>query len=396
MGFAAGSVTFRRFFLAGKHPKTPTDKWLAAFADRAFGRQNYVASDGIETGWIVPNHLFDVDFSEPHRLAVGRFVYVAMRLDRTAPPGNIIKSYQRMEEAAALAASGREFLSKEERALARQAAADRAEKEARDDAFRRLAAFPVLIDLEQGMLYFSTAGKLASDKLAGLFSETFDMPLTPADAEEVAFRTCSTHGTQRDFEDAEPFCLVDPPGEADGAASPLGGGDHTHLGRELLLWMWYRTAAREGVFEFLDGTSATVAIDRAMQLDCPLDVTGRDTIRNDAPASSPEARAALGVGKMPAKMGLLIGASAGEWALNLSAADLAITGLAIPKAEDKEPGAVLEHRFTQIVEASSTVDRLFAAFLRLRFGNGWAKELADMKRWAGAAKPAAAMQLATA
>ena len=86
MGFASGRITFRRFFSAGGAFEAPPDELLTAIDAHAFGRHGVVASDGLETGWIVPNHHFDVDFTQLDRIAVDRFFFLAIRLDRTAAP----------------------------------------------------------------------------------------------------------------------------------------------------------------------------------------------------------------------------------------------------------------------------------------------------------------------
>ena len=280
IGFASGPITFRRFFLCGERPDSLSNGWYEAIAVRAFGKQREAASDGIETGWIVPNHLFDVDFSSPDRVTCGRFVFLAMRLDRTAAPGAIIQSYRKMEESAALQASGRASLSRTERRLANEAALARAEEEARADKFRRTTAYPVLIDFPDGVVYFGNLGAPAGDKLMALFSETFGTPIVPATVDEVAYRIAQRQGRVRVFEDVQPAHLVEPPtpaGEADALTFP--GQDRRFLGREFLAWLWHRVDAHEGLFEMKRHRSVTVAIERIMHLVCSFDLTGSKECR---------------------------------------------------------------------------------------------------------------------
>lgn len=188
MGFSAGSVTFQRYYLAGEHPTSLSQTWLQAFADNAFGSETEARSDGIETGWIVPTHYYDVDFSDESRVIVGRFVHVAIRVDRTKAPSAIIRSYRAQEEQAALLASGNGTLSAEDKRAAKEAAMDRAEKEARKGNFRRINAYPLLIDLQKGLVYYGALGAGASEALTMLFAKTFDVSLVPATMDELSCR----------------------------------------------------------------------------------------------------------------------------------------------------------------------------------------------------------------
>ena len=385
MGFTSGTITFRRYYLAGQNPKSLSDEWLAAIAARAFGKQGETLSDGTETGWIVPSHLFDVDFTAPERITLGRFVYLGMRLDRTAPPSAIVQSYRKMEEAAALQASGRDYLNRTERQLAKEAALGRAEREAREGRFRRTTAYPVLIDLQHGVVYFGNLGATTGDKLLTLFADTFGVTLVPVTAEEAAYRIAEKHGFSQAYEEAQPAHFVEPPTvfeETDSAAFP--GQDRSFLGREFLTWLWFRTETGEGLFEPEHNGTVTVAMDRLIHLECSYDLTGTATIRTDVPASSPEARAALRIGKVPSKMGLLIGTAAEEWTLTLDGPRYTVSGLRVPRAEEDDPRANLECRFGQIGELGAVLDRLFGLFLRCRLQNGWSKDFAMMCRWARA------------
>ena len=387
MGFASGTVTFRRYSICGAHPDSLSEEWLSAIAARAFGRQREEQSDGVETGWIVPNHLFDVDFSSPERIEYDCFVYLAMRMDRTAPPASIVRSYQRMEEAAALEASGRDFLSRTERRLAKEAAVGRAEKEARAGMFRRSSAYPVLIDLRNGVVYFGNLGSAAGSRLLTLFSETFDTTLASNSAEEAAYRIADRKGWVRAFEDCQPSHFAPAPmSGADDGSAVFPGEDRSFLGREFLAWVWFRTERREGLFELPNGEGVTVAIDRAMHLVCSYDLTGTDTIRCDVPGSSPEARAALQIGKVPTKMGLLIGSAAQEWALTLDGPGLGVSGLRLEKPEEDDPRAQLGERFGQICGFGMVLDGLFEVFLRERLQDEWRQASAAMSRWAAGDK----------
>lgn len=396
MGFASGNVSFRRFFLTGRHPSAWSDEWQEAVARHAFGSYGEASPDGVEVGWIVPTHLFDVDFSEPHRICLERFVYLAMRVDRTAPPASVLKSYRKMEEQAALEAGGREFLSKTERRLAKESADRRAQDEAKKGMYRRVSAYPLVLDLEDGVVYFSNLGTSATERLARLFADTFQATLAPATLDEVAFRAAHKLDVARGFEDASPSYFADPPpGAENGNGSAFAPGDRSFLGREFLSWLWHGIDENEGVFDVSRGQTVTLAIRKNMQLACMHDVTGRATITNDAPAASPEARAALRIGKQPTRIGLLMGTRSEDWSFALDATKWQVSGLVIPPSEEKDPTARLIDRFTRVREHALTLDGLLQSFLARRLGADWPGVSNGIKRWAAASKPTggARMQL---
>jgi len=382
MSFASGSVSWRRFFIHGQHPQKLTDRWLEGLAENAFGKQAQANPDGVEYGWIVPEHLFDADFADPHRITFGPFVHVALRVDRTAPPSAVVKSYRRQEEVSALDEAGKEFLSSSERKLAREAADRRAEMEARKGLYRRINAYPVLMDLENGVVYLGTHGKSVADRLLTLFRDSFDRSLVAADAAETAARIATKQGNPRSYDDASVAAFTDPPDTGEVAGNGLMGRDRSHLGWEFLTWLWYMVDEHEGVVRTANRSTITLALEKMMDLRCCFNVTGSDVVRADAPARAPEARAARGIGKVPWKLRLLIGAPAGEWALTLDGPNLAVSSLLVPPAEEEDPTAILEYRFLQTRAAQDTLDALYDAFLRVRLGADWPREHNAMRAWA--------------
>lgn len=384
MGFSSGPMSFRRYFLCGEHPRAITEDWLERLGAGSFGRQREVHPDGIETGWIVPTQLFDVDFSRDERVTVGRFVYVALRVDRTAPPANIVRSYRKLEEQAMLAASGRDYLNAAERRQAREAGDARAAEEARGGMFRRTAAYPLAIDLEDGVAYFGNHGSTANDKLMALFADTFGVSIVPAGTDEVAFRLAEKLRVTRAFEDVVPSHFVKAPTAFESSdASGLADNDRRFLGREFLTWLWYQAETHEGLCGLGQGRSAALAIDRHMHLVCGFDIGGTVTIRSDAPAGSPEAQAALRTGKLPTKMHLLVEAQGEAWGLTLDGLRWDVSGLTFAPSEDEAPEDRLLNRFMQMREASRVVDGLLRAFLQCRLRGGWRETHKAMSRWAG-------------
>lgn len=384
MGFASGSMTFRRFFLSGRHPERLTEDGLAAVAANAHGRRGYDPKQLVESGWIVPEHVFDVDFSSSHRITCGPFVFLGLRVDRLSPPPAVVAGYRKMEERALLVdAEEGATLGRAERRLAKETAERRAQEEARQGAFRRISAYPLLIDLENGVAYFGNLGKTPGEILTQLFADTFDITLVPASTGELTTRWSERTGRTRWLDDALPATLVEPPSDADARTSlTFPGADRSFLGREFLAWLMFRGDAGEGLFEVVGRGGVSIAVHRLMAMSCVFQLSGSMSIRCDAPAESPEGRAALRIGKLPAKLGLLVESGSQAWSLTLDEAG-SVSGLVIPPAEDVDDGwALLEHRFLSMREAASTLDGLWGAFLETRLGEDWGAELERMSNWA--------------
>jgi hypothetical protein len=396
VGFASGAVSFRRYFISGAAPADVTDAFVQALHDHAFGRHGAADPDGLEFGWITPRHLFDNDITA-ERIAVGRFVHLALRVDRTAPPAALVKSYVRVEEDAALQASGREFLSKSERAQARETARLRADREAKNGAFRRIAAYPVLLDLDRQTVYCGHLGSAVNDKLVTLFQDTFDCALEPVAADRLACRLLEAAGGLDGLEHTRPFHLVREPDGYDGAPDDFDAGERSFLGKEFLTWLWYKVDADEATLRAHNGDEVAVMIDRVLRLECDFALTGTDVITADGPTGLPEAKAALTSGKQPTKMGLVFGGRAGEFALVLDGRGMSVSGLSLPDDDaDVAPEARLEHRFEQIAEASQLLDVLYELFLRRRTAGSWSRELGQMRAWVANGRTPAVAQVATA
>jgi len=401
MGFASGGVSFRRYQISGWRAGGMDDDAVAALKALAFGSLRETSADGTEVGWIAPTHLFDSEI-ELDKITVGRFVHLAMRLDRLGAPPAVVRSYQRMEEAAALAVSGKEFLSKKQRREAKEAAQARAEKEAQAGSFRRIAAHPLVIDLEERIVYFSSLGNGPHEKLLALFAKTFNARLTPLDASEQAGRIAEQHGWSRFFDDAEPVHLTDSP--TGDAGNGFDDHDRSFLGREFLTWLWHTTETGDGTVSLAgDGRTAlpgdvSVMLSKSLQLDCDFHATGRTGVYTDGPTLAPEARAAMAIGKQPTKTGLVLAAGPEQYTLGFDAVRFSVSGLRLPEIEEPSPTARLEERYLLITRCSAILNALYAAFLKDRLSGRYAPKLGELRSWArsgaGSGAPDPALRIA--
>jgi hypothetical protein len=389
MGFAKGPITFRRFFIIGPHAKGDAPQRHEALAAHAFGRHVETAEDHA-IGWIVPTHLFDVDFASPERYRIGRYMYLAMRVDRLAPPRAVVASYRAMEAAAALRATGRDALTRAELRTAKDAAEQRAARETREGVHRRITAYPVLIDWEDAVVYFGHLGAASADRLCALFAETFDVGLVAATVGETAMRFAERHSLLRSLDAAEPMLWGEAAhGGGVEAGDTLDRTRRAFLGSEFLVWLWRLLDTGDGALPAPRGANCDGTIEGLVQLDCPAGRTGRTTVRCDAPPSAPECRAALRLGKMPTRVTIRLSSAEGERTCSVNGPAWTISGLCLAPTESSHATEILEERFDGLRAVWRLWDHLFGVFLRARLGPSWEAEAAGVAHWArGAVEPA--------
>lgn len=387
MAFASGAVSFQRFYITGDFPKDLTDAVLKHLNAKSFGRLAKL-SDDTQLGWIGPRHVFETQL-KPEAIQFGGFLHLAMRVDRLRAPSSVVKAYIRMEEEAALEASGKQFLSKGERKKCRDAAISRAEAEASKGDFRRISSFPVLLDLGRRMAYLANTGAAVADKLMKLFSDSFGSALEPLTALTLSERLLGRGDRARALDQIVPFRLVTPPdAEREAATNDFVSGDRAFLGKEFLSWLWFRSESDGRAIRLRSDDSATLMSDKTLRMKCDYGVSGTMVLSTEEPTSRPEAKAALRVGKSPVKLGMILGGAAGEFRFTFSADNLSISGLTVP--EDKSDGdwrAQLEQRFESVSDAAALIDALFEMFLLERTARDWDDTQDAMQSWARGGGP---------
>ena len=171
MGIYSSSVSIIRYAVNGE-PEKP-------FIDTVrTGLQQYCINDLDEetpekiVGWTSFDSPYDPDFSGSDFI-IGPYFVFALRIDKkTIPPKTIQKHYSVMA-AERLKASGREFLSRQEK------------KEIKDHVILSLSlripptphVFDLIWDYEKKMLYFLSTLKAANEELETLFFKTFNISI---------------------------------------------------------------------------------------------------------------------------------------------------------------------------------------------------------------------------
>lgn len=379
MGFLSGRLTFARYRVLGRSPGQFGPEHLDALEAHAIGKQRQATADGVEAGWSAGGHLLDTHFDLAKNI-VNDTLHFALRVDQQKVPGDLLRAYTQIELDALAADNPSGRPSARQRREARQLARERLENEARDGRFLRRKAYPVLWDSQANELLVGATSDSVVSRLHALFQATFDRSLEALTAGRQAYLQAEVRRQTRSVEDARPapFLPKLPVAELAWVADE---GSQDFAGNEFLLWLWHVLDSESDTLALEDGSEVTVMLARNLVLECPRGQTGRETILSEAPAALPEARRAVQAGKLPRRVGLTLVRHDRQYELTLQAETLAISGARLPPPEETEERAQQEERITLIRHLLETLDLLYDAFGRRRFGPGWDKDLVRMQKW---------------
>lgn len=388
MGLISGSFSFKTFAVSGQHPPVPEDRLLEPLVNHAFDPSSPIA-DASQMGFITCEHLLDTDLT-PAKCFAGEFLYFQFRQDQNKVPGDLLKSYVRLEEAAARQASGKNALTHDERQLAKESALARAQEEARRGVFRKIKAYPALFDLAHDRLLFAGTGSGPSDDFAGFFESAFGLAVETLSAGALATRIAEDAGLLRALSDVRPTHFISPPGDhlAAGVGAKTQRNEKDFLGTEFLTWLCWKVRQDSATVD-LPGRGvkqASVMFDKVLEMVCAYDLTGKDTIRCDGPANAPETASALAVGKQIRKAGLMLAVGGEEYTLTLDGANWTVGGLKLPdpQEENDDPLARRLERFEGFRGVMNVLERLLAVFVKLRLSGEWPATSGQIKKWIAA------------
>jgi hypothetical protein len=384
MGFASGSVSFKRFFVDGQGEAQVDQSLLDKLSSKAMGADSIRTADQTELGWTTGEHILDVEF-DFEKNAVADGLHFALRVDTNKPPGDLVRSYQRMNEQTMLEASGREFLSKAQRKEAREQALSKAEAEARSGMFKRMKQVPAFWDLKRNEVYFCGSSNQVVDQFMLLFRQTFDRNLTPATAGEMAARWSAGAGQARAFDECQPAHFVQPPEGADIENPSEGLGEareRDFLGTEWLTWLWYAAHVESPELAGRQGQPITVLFEKSLQLECAYKISGSLGVKADGPTRLPEAMVGLAGGKRPVKGGLQLAVHGDVFSLGIRGDVMNFSGVKLPPPEDAAtPRMVFEDRIDHLRDLIDAVNDLYVVFLKRRLSGKWNNTLNAMRNW---------------
>jgi hypothetical protein len=387
MGFLNGRVSYVRYRVSGESPLPFGPETLEKVTEHAIGKHGGPdPTDGVSVGWAGGDHVLDQTF-ELEKNIIDYALHVAIRVDTDKIPGELLRAYTKIETDARAQLNPSGFPTKIQRLEAKEAARIRAEAEAADGRFRRRKHYPVLWDGTTNTLYAGATSAAVLDRLLPLFRETFGAELELISAGSLAQDQAGARGNGTMASALSPAIFLGPEDEGLAAVawSSTDPARPDYFGNEFLLWLWHTLQNDGDTIRLADGSEATVMLAKTLTLDCPRGETGRDSLVDIGPTRLPEAFRALQAGKLPRKAGLVIVRHNAQYELTLQAETLAVTGLALPKADGAHGREAEVARIDSLRHLVQSLDLLYDAFGHRRTGPDWSGELSRIRRWLRAA-----------
>lgn len=384
MGFASGSVSFRRFAVIGKQPDIVDQAVLDSLATHALKERELGTPEEEEYGWIGGRHILDGNFSFENNVFADS-VFCGLRLDTNRVPGSLKRAYQMMEEDAAARGNPSGFISKQQKRTAKDTVQRKLDEELRSGRFRRSKMLPLLWDLPAATVYCAASGK-SQEKLLEIFHRTFDLELEPLSAGSQALRHLETAGKRRDYEDLRPTRFVQgPEGEGQQPDYPwvaMGPQPKDFLGNEFCLWLWHELEHGDGAISSESGKEITLMVNKSLDLDCAYGQTGRDSLRGEGVARMPEAMDGLRSGKLPRKLSVILHTAGQQYDFAFNAETFGVGTCKLPEVEEAEnPRVLFEERITLLRDLSKAIDSVYANFLKLRASANWESAAGKIRKW---------------
>jgi hypothetical protein len=383
MGFASGSVSFRRFAVVGDAPDVVDQALLDRLSEHALRPGELGVPEEEEYGWSGGRHVLDGNFTFENNVFADA-LHFALRIDSNKVPGELKKAYTIMEEEAVAKTNPSGFISKLQKKEVKDTIRGKLDDELRSGKFRRSKLVPILWDLPSQTVYCNATGK-TQEKLLEIFERTFGVNLLPISSGSLALRLLEPKKRRRDYEDLRPTRFVHgPDGDGQFPEYPWvskGPEPKDFTGNEFVAWLWHEADHRGSTIDTSEG-EVTIFFDRSLDLDCAFGITGRDTLRGDGVSRMPEAIDALRSGKVPRKAGLLMDCNNIQYSLNLAAESFAFGTLRLPEVEDAEnPRVLFEERITMLRDFCKVFDALFDAFLKSRASSSWEGATGSIRKW---------------
>ena len=381
MGFFAGRATFLRFRVDGPSPRMFGDEHLERLSSFAAGRQKIASADGVEVGWTAGDHVLDTGF-ELGKNIINDMLSFDLRVDVERLPTDLLKAYYATELKALAANNPSGVPSAKQKREAKEYARDRLEGESKDGRFTKRKCIPAVWDAKSNEVLFGATSLTHIDRLTSLFHQTFGYGLDAVTAGRRAYYLAELHQQTRSVDDSALSLFIPEVTPPDLTWIP-DESSRDFLGNEFLLWLWFHGEGESDTVTAADGTEITYMIARTLTLECPRGQTGHETISHEGPTRLPEAKRAIQSGKLPRKLGLTLVRHNYQYELGLHAETLGVGSAKFPPPPDDvtDIRAKLEDRADKLRHLVETLDLLYDAFGRQRFGKGWAETLPRMQRW---------------
>jgi hypothetical protein len=157
------------------------------------------------------------------------------------------------------------------------------------------------------------------------------------------------------------------------------------LGREFLVWLWFKSETNDGKFSLGKAGDAELWFDGRVVLQSEGDSAAEKVICLGENSQLREARFALSERKTitEAMIKLIIGDS--EWSFILDSTWMNFKTFKTPRVmqdSEEDPEGLFYEKFSFIEQALSAIDMIYSSFIKLRLSPDWqARELPALFKW---------------
>lgn len=381
--FTNGRIVGQRFRVQDGKGVAFDQTHLDLLEKNRHGMSKSVSKDGSEAGWTGGDHILDLTFGLEKNV-VNDTLQFEFRLDAHRPPANLRKAYYEQDLKALSKDNPSGFPSARQKRTAKESADARIGEEVRNGRWRTRQSIPVVWDSQTGELLFGSASPNLIDRFVPHFRQTFGLNLTAMNASNRGDEIALASGLDP-ISDARPSNLSRN-GAKDGDieiawATSLSNRDW--LGNEMLLWLWWMASESGDTLYLSDNSQLTFMFVRKLQLECPRNQSGKETIAHDSPIKLVEAIKAVQSGKLPRKAGLTLVRNSEVYEITIAAESLAVAAKLPKVSEGANARGQLDERVDQIRELFATLDLMYEAFLVRRLSADWGADLAGIRRWLG-------------
>jgi len=149
------------------------------------------------------------------------------------------------------------------------------------------------------------------------------------------------------------------------------------LGREFLVWLWFRAETEKGVFDLGGKGTAELWFDGKITLQSENEMGVETIICAGKTSNMKEARFALAEDKevVQATVKLVIGDN--QWSFTLDSTWMNFKTFKSPKViqdREEDPDGIFYEKMYLIEEAVSVMDEIYQSFIKLRVSSEWETE----------------------
>lgn len=192
MGLLSSSVSIAQYRVEGKLEKPVIETVARCLKKNVIPDVDEDIADKT-VGWTSFDKPFNPDFDGSSFL-IGTYFVFSLRIDKKTVPTSLIRKHCAMETAKRLAATGRKYLSRDEKSMIRE--------QVTSVLTLRIPAIPNVYDLiwnyEESSLWFFSTLKSANEELETLFFRSFQLPLIRLFPYTTADLAMGLSDTQRD------------------------------------------------------------------------------------------------------------------------------------------------------------------------------------------------------